>query len=132
MCPFDTRQRAQGLASFAVGGVALVMIVLTMSNLALWLHAQNAAVAAAQEAVAQASREDAAPERASLVARAMLVASLGATAADTLSVTVQSDADSVTADVRGAWQMVLLGPRVTVPVHATARLARERFRPGGR
>jgi hypothetical protein len=132
MCRTRGGQRAQALASFAVAGVALVMTVLALANLAVWLHAQNAVVAAAQEAAVVASREDGTPLDGQRTARALLAASLGPSAERVTMVEVQVGADVVTADVRGSWPMVLLGPLASAPLHATATLARERFRPGGR
>ena len=126
------RQPAQALASLAVAGVVLVAVVLALSNLALWLHAQNVVVAAAQEAAAVAAREDALPNEGQRTARALLVASLGSSAEHVTTIDVRIDPDVVTADVRGSWPVIMLGPLANAPLHATASLERERFRPGGR
>jgi hypothetical protein len=125
------RQPAQALASFAVVGVALVAVVLAVGNLALWLYAQNTVIAAAQEAAVVASRENGTPLDGQQTARSLLVASLGPSA-DRVTIDVRLDADVATAEVRGSWPVVLLGPLASAPLHATATLARERFRPGGR
>lgn len=126
------RQPAQALASFAVAGVALVTAVLTLGNLAMWLYAQNAVVAAAQEAAVVASRENGTPVDGQRTARSLLVASLGPSADRVTTIAVRLDADVATAEVRGSWPVVLLGPLASAPLHATATLERERFRPGGR
>jgi len=126
------RQPAQALASFAVVGVALITIVLALGNLALWLYAQNTVVAAAQEAAVVASRENGTPLAGQQSARALLVASLGPSAQRVTTIDVRLDADVATAEVRGSWPVVLLGPLASAPLHATATLERERFRPGGR
>jgi len=126
------RQRAQALASFAVAGVALVTIVLTLGNLALWLYAQNVVVAAAQEAAVVASRENGTPLEGQQTARSLLVSSLGSSAGRVTTIDVRVDANVATADVRGSWPVVLLGPLASAPLHATATLERERFRPRGR
>jgi hypothetical protein len=125
-------RRAQALASFAVTGVALVTIVVAIGNMALWLHAQNVVVGAAQEAAVVASRENGTPLDGQRTARALLVASLGPSAERVTTIDVQVGADVVTAEVRGSWPVVLVGPLASAPLHATATLARERFRPGGR
>jgi hypothetical protein len=125
------RDSAQALASFAVAGLALVAVVAALANLAVWLHAQNAVVAAAQEAAVVASREDGTPADGQRVARSLLAASLGPSA-ERVTVDVNVGADVVTAEVRGSWPVLLLGPLASAPLHATATLARERFRPGGR
>jgi uncharacterized membrane protein YqiK len=126
------RQPAQALASFAVVGVALVAVVLAIGNLALWLYAQNTVIAAAQEAAVVASRENGTPLDGQQTARSLLVASLGSSADRVTTIDVRIDADVATAEVRGSWPVVLLGPLASAPLHATATLARERFRPGGR
>ena len=125
------RQPAQALASFAVAGVALITIVLALGNFALWLYAQNTVVAAAQEAAVVASRENGTPLASQQSARSLLVASLGPSAQRVTTIDVRLDADVATAEVRGSWPVVLLGPLASAPLHATATLARERFRPGG-
>jgi uncharacterized membrane protein YqiK len=126
------REPAQALASFAVVGVALVAVVLAIGNLALWLYAQNTVIAAAQEAAVVASRENGTPLDGQQTARSLLVASLGSSADRVTTIDVRIDADVATAEVRGSWPVVLLGPLASAPLHATATLARERFRPGGR
>jgi len=126
------RQPAQALASFAVAGVALITIMLALGNFALWLYAQNTVVAAAQEAAVVASREDGTPLAGQQSARSLLVASLGPSAQRVTTIDVRLDADVATAEVRGSWPVVLLGPLASAPLHATATLERERFRPWGR
>jgi hypothetical protein len=126
------RLPAQGLAAFAVAGVALVLSVLALGNLTLWLYAQNVVVAAAQEAAATAAREDGTVQQGQQTARALLEASLGPSADRVMTIDVHIDADVATADVRGSWPVVLLGPLASAPLHASATLERERFRPGGR
>jgi hypothetical protein len=127
-----SRQCAEGLASFAIGVVALLGIVMALGNLALWLYAQNVVVAAAQEAAVIASRENGTPALGQQTAQALLVSSLGPGASHVRTVDIRVDADLVTAEIRGEWPVVLMGPLVNAPLHATASLARERFRPGGR
>jgi|SRR5713226_1690724 len=119
------------MAEFAVGGVALAIVLVALVQLGFWLYAQNVVVAAAQEGAAVAAREDGTAEDGSMRARAFLVASLGPSA-DRVNVQVQQDADVATADVSGSWPVAVLGPIVHAPIHASATLERERFRPGGR
>jgi hypothetical protein len=126
------RQPAQTFASFAVAGVALVTVIVALGNVALWLYAQNVVVAAAQEAAVVASRENGTLQDGRQTARALLVASLGPSAERVPTIDVRLDPDVVTAEVRGSWPVVLLGPLASAPLHATATLQRERFRPGGR
>jgi hypothetical protein len=127
----NRHQPAQTLASFAVAGTALVMIVLALGNLALWLYAQNAVTAAAQEAAVVASREDGTPQAGQQTAQALLRSSLGQEAGRVTTIDVNLDADTATATIRGSWPVVLLGPVTTAPLRAIATIERERFRPGG-
>jgi Flp pilus assembly protein TadG len=126
------RARGHGLAEFAVTSVAMVTLVVSVADVALWLHAQNVVVGAAQEAAAVASREGGSVQEAQRAAQELLRAGLGAEAAGIQPVEVSIDLDSVTADVRGTWRVAPMGPLVEVPVHARATLVRERFRPWGR
>lgn len=132
MSRLTNRQPAQALASFAVAGVALVTIVIALGNLALWLYAENVVVAAAQEAAVVASRENGTPLEGQRTARTLLVSSLGSSAERVTTIDVRLDANVATAELRGSWPVVLLGPLASAPLHATATLERERFRPGGR
>jgi hypothetical protein len=125
------RERAQSLAAFAVAGTALVAVILALGNLAFWLYAQNAVTAAAQEAAVVASREDGTPQDGQQRARALLAASLGPGAEQVTVIDVRVDASAATASVQGSWPVVLLGPLTSAPLHATATIERERFRPGG-
>ena len=119
------------MAAFAVAAIALVSVTLALGNVALWLYAQNAVTAAAQEAAVVASREDGSVLDGQQRARALLVASLGPGAEHVTRVDVSMDANAATANVQGTWPVVLLGPAASAPLHATATIERERFRPGG-
>jgi hypothetical protein len=119
------------MAAFAVAGVALVGVMLALGNLAFWLYAQNVVTAAAQEAAVVASREDGTVQDGQRRAQALLVAGLGPGAEHVTRIDVKIDAGVATANVQGTWPVVLLGPSVGAPLHATATIERERFRPGG-
>jgi uncharacterized membrane protein YqiK len=119
------------MASFAVAVVALVGVVLALGNLALWLYAQNVVTAAAQEAAVVASREDGTVQEGQQRARGVLVASLGPGAEHVTRIDIRIDANAATVNVQGVWPVVLLGPAASAPLHATATIERERFRPGG-
>jgi len=128
--PPSRRQAAQTLAAFAVAGTALVAVVMALGNLAFWLYAQNAVTAAAQEAAVVVSREDGTPQAGQRTARALLTASLGPGAEHVTTIDINVDADTATVEVRGSWPVMLLGSLTSAPLHATATLERERFRPG--
>ncbi len=128
---FGHRHSAQTVAAFAVAGTALVFVVLALGNLALWLYAQNAVTAAAQEAAVVASREDGTAADAEQRAQTLLRASLGPGAEHVTSVVVTVDASTATARVQGSWPVVLVSTLADAPLRATATMERERFRPGG-
>jgi hypothetical protein len=119
------------MAAFAVAGVALVGAMLALGNLALWLYAQNVVTAAAQEAALVASREDGTAQDGQQRAQALLAAGLGPGVEHVTNIDVSIDANAATASVGGTWPVVLLGPAASAPLHATATIERERFRPGG-
>ena len=125
------RQPAQTFVSFAVAGTALLMVVLALGNLAFWLYAQNAVIAAAQEAAVVASREDGTPQAGQQTARAFLQSSLGPDAKRVTTIDISLDANAATASIQGSWPVVVLGLVTSAPLHATASIERERFRPGG-
>src|SRR5579864_6528831 len=116
------RQPAQTFTSFAVAGTALVMTVLALGNIAFWLYAQNAVIAAAQEAAVVASREDGTLQAGQQTARALLQASLGPGAEHVTTIDITLDANAATASVGGSWPVVLLGPVTSAPLHATATI----------
>jgi Flp pilus assembly protein TadG len=126
------RVRGHGLAEFAVTSLAVVGLIVGVADVALWLHAQNVVIAAAQEAAAVASREGGSPEQAQHAAQDLLQAGLGAEAAGIQPAQVTIGSDTVSAEVRGTWRVALLGPLVSVPLHAQASMVREEFRPWGR
>ena len=78
-----------------------------------------------------ASREDGTPLSGWQRAHELLAASLGPGAEHVTLIDVSVDDNLATANVRGTWPVVLLGPLTSAPLHASATVARERFRPGG-
>jgi hypothetical protein len=126
------RGRAQVLAHFAIASVVLVGLVASVANFALWLRAQNVVLAAAQEAALVASRADGSDTAAAQRATEFLRAGLGIEARAIEPVRVELDADTVTVELRGTWYVPPMGTLVPVPLHATVRMVREAFRPGGR
>jgi Flp pilus assembly protein TadG len=126
------RMTAQALAEFAVVSVVFLSMMVSVVDLALWLHAQNVVLSASQEAATVGSRENASAEQAVTAARNLLQAGLGSAAAGIDTVNVDIGPDVTTADVRGTWYVAPLGPLVPVPVHARTSMLREQFRPGGR
>jgi TadE-like protein len=92
------RARAHGLAEFAVTSLAMVSLVTGVADAALWLHAQNVVIAAAQEGAAVASREGGSAQEAQRAAEELLRTGLGVGAEGMQPVEVTIELDTVTAD----------------------------------
>jgi hypothetical protein len=106
-------------------------IVLTIIGLGFWLYAQLVVAGAAQEGARVAARELATPVDGQEAAERLLLGGLGARGAS-IPVQVNQDADVVTVEISGEFPVsVMLGRPIGVPLRASARLVRERFRPGG-
>jgi Flp pilus assembly protein TadG len=120
------------MAEFAVTSVVLLFTVVAIVDLALWLEAQNVVIAASQDAAAVGSRSDGTSAQAVAAGWNLLRAGLGAGVNAIERVDVQIGMDSATAEVRGTWRVAPLGALVPVPLHASATILREQFRPGGR
>lgn len=125
------RCRSQGLAEFAVAVPALMGAVLGIIGVGFWLYAQLVVSGAAQEGARVAAGEQATLVEGQNAAQRLLVGSLGPRG-DSLPVAMSEDADVVVVDISGQFPVSgMLGQPVSVPLHATARQVRERFRPGG-
>jgi hypothetical protein len=129
--PLQGRVPAQGLAEFAVVVPSLMGAVFTIIGIGFWLYAQVVVAGAAQEGARVAAREGATLAEGQRAAEQVLVGGLGQRGSS-VPVQVAGDADLVIVDVAGQFPIsVMLGQPVGVPLHASARLVRERFRPGG-
>jgi Flp pilus assembly protein TadG len=125
------RAGAQGLAEFAVTVPALMGVVFSIIGAGFWLYAQFVVTGAAQEGARVAAREVASAADGQQAAQRLLLGGLGARGL-ALSVQVTQDADNVGVEIAGQFPVsVMLGQPVAVPLHASASLIRERFRPGG-
>jgi hypothetical protein len=103
-------------------------VVFGVADFALWLHAQNATIAAAQEAAVVAAREDGSAASGEQVGRELLRAALGPSA-ERVQVSVEIGDDVVTADAHGSWGVAPFGLPVAAPLNARAIISRDRFRP---
>jgi Flp pilus assembly protein TadG len=123
--------RAQGLAAFAVAVPALMGGVFAIVGIGFWLYAQLVVAGAAQEGARVAARETGTLVEGEDAARRFLTGSLGPRGTG-LPIATSEDADVVVVNVSGQFPVaVMLSEPVGVPLHATARQVRERFRPGG-
>ena len=122
------------LAESAVVVLLALLTVTALADVTLWLHAQNVTVAAAQEAAVVTARGDtgsdldAAATRGQLVGRSLLQASLGPGAGQ-VDVQVTVNTDTARAEASGTWPIAPFGQLLALPLHATASLTREHFRP---
>ena len=131
MTVVSARAKGQGFAEFAVTVPALMGMVLTIIGAGFWLYAQFVVTGAAQEGARVAAREVASTRDGQQAAERLLVGGLG-TRGSALSVQVAQDSEAVTVEIAGQFPVsVMLGQPVSVPLHASASLIRERFRPGG-
>jgi hypothetical protein len=106
-------------------------IVLTIIGLGFWLYAQLVVAGAAQEGARVAARELATSADGQQAAERLLLGGLGARGTS-IAVQVNQGADVVTVEIAGDFPVsVMLGRPIGVPLKASARLVRERFRPGG-
>src|SRR5215831_18273522 len=123
------RSRGQGLAQFALVLPALMGAVFGIIGVGFWLYGQLVVVGAAQEAARVAAREEATLVDGQAAGGRLLTGSLG-TRGTSLAISMAEDADLVTVVISGEFPVsVMLGLPVTMPLHATARQVRERFRP---
>jgi hypothetical protein len=122
------------LAESVLVALLALLTVTALADVTLWLHAQNATVAAAQEAVVVAARGDAGSDlqsaalRGQQIGRSLLQASLGPGAGQ-IDVQVTVTTDHAQAVASGTWPIAPFGHLVSLPLHATASLTREHFRP---
>jgi hypothetical protein len=125
------RLRAQGLTEFVVVVPVLMGAVFTIIGIGFWLYAQLVVAGAAQEGARVAARDGATLAEGQRAAEQFLVGGLGQRGTS-IPVQIAEDTDLVVVDVAGQFPIsVLLGQPVGMPLHASARLVPERFRPGG-
>jgi Flp pilus assembly protein TadG len=125
------RTKGQGFAEFAVTVPALMGVVFGIIGAGFWLYAQFVVTGAAQEGARVAAREVASAADGQQAAERLLVGGLGARGS-ALSVQMAQDSDTVSVEIVGQFPVsVMLGQPLSVPLHASASLIRERFRPGG-
>lgn len=130
-CGQRGRLRGQGVAEFAVTVPALMGVILSIVGVGFWLYAELVVTGAAQEGARVAARELATSVDGQQAAERFLVGGLGGRGTN-LPVKVSQEVDSVTVEVGGEFPIsVMLGQPIGLPLRASARLVRERFRPGG-
>jgi hypothetical protein len=99
---------------------------------ALFTHAQNVVLGAAQEGARVAAAADRTAEDGAAATVRLLQAGLGRSAAG-VSVQAVDGGDVVAVEAIGRLRVIIpWAADATLPLHARAVVAKERFRPGGR
>lgn len=114
----------------AIAFPLLLLVALGLLQFALFYHAENVVMAAAQDGARVAAAEDRAAADGVAHAQALLRAGLGQTAED-VSVVGRDGTDAVAVEVAGRLRPILpwLGDG-TLPLHARAVVHKEGFRAG--
>jgi Flp pilus assembly protein TadG len=123
------RRPAQALVELALVSAALLLLLFAIFQGIWWAYAQNVVTAAVQDGAQRASTRDGDLARAQQRAQDLLTAGLGPSAA-LVKLTLGQDSQSVRVTASGQWPVATVaGMRVTLPLHAEARMARERWVP---
>lgn len=121
---------AQALVEFALILPLVIGISLGAVQVVLYAHARDLVMSAAQEGARLAAEDGRTLDEGYARARELIAAGLG-TSVDSLEVAGGMDTELVLIRIDGRVPSIL--PMLaSLPVHSEARVARERFRPGGR
>jgi len=121
--------RAQAILEVALAFPLLILAGTGVIQFSLWMHAEAVVTAAVQDGARVASSETGTLADGQAVAAALLRDGLGTTA---LMVTVfpTEDATAVRFEATGTLPAIFpWGPVTTIPLHAKALMARDRFIP---
>jgi hypothetical protein len=122
---------AQALVEFALVLPLIVTLCLGTLQLVLYAHARDVLTSAVQEG-ARLAAEDGRGLNEGYARVATLVAAGLGSSVDPIQIDGSEDADLVSVHIVAALHPILPLPQVAgLPIHAEARVARERFRPGG-
>jgi TadE-like protein len=129
---FFVRRRpyaAQALVEFALVAPLLIALSVGVLQLVLYAHARDVVTSSVQEGARVSAEDGRGLEDGYARARALMAAGLG-TSLDPIVIAGTLDPDVVSIRVDGGLQPIVpLG--ASLPIHAEAWVARERFRPGG-
>ena len=121
--------RAQSLVEVALTFPLLILAGVGIIQFALWMHAEGVVTAAVQDGARVASSETGTLAAGHAVAAALLRDGLGPTA-PLVNVVSTEDPTAVRFEDAGNLPAIFpWGPVTTVPLHATALMARDRFIP---
>jgi TadE-like protein len=120
---------AQGLVEAACVLPLLMLAGAGVIQFSLWMHAESVVTAAVQDGARISSSESGTLEQGTAAAQSLLRDGLGPNAAFVRLVPSQ-DASTVRFEASGALPALLpWGPATTIPLHASASMARDRFLP---
>jgi hypothetical protein len=125
------RLRSQAMVEWALVLPILVTLLLSLTQVALYLHARDVLVAAAQEGARLAAEDGRHLEDGYERVRSLVRAGLG-DAVERVEPRGQQDAELVEMHIESALRPILpipIGDGLPIVVHAS--VSRERFRPGG-
>jgi hypothetical protein len=123
------RQRGQSLIEVALVFPLLILAAVGVVQFALWMHAEGVVTAAVQDAARVASTDTGTLDQGFLTAQSLLRDGLGPSAA-LVSLHPTEDSASVRFEATGSLPAIFpWGPVTTIPLHASAIMARDRFVP---
>jgi Flp pilus assembly protein TadG len=123
------RMRAQNLVEMALVLPVLILAGTGVVQFSLWMHAEGIVTAAVQDGARIASGEAGTLEQGTSAARSLLRDGLGPNAVF-VRLTPSEDASTVRFDASGTLPAIFpWGPMTTIPLHASASMARDRFVP---
>ena len=123
------RMRGQSLVEVALVLPLLILAATGVVQFSLWMHAEGIVTAAVQDGARIASSEAGTLEQGSAAARSLLRDGLGPNAA-LVQLVPSQDASTVRFEASGTLPAIFpWGPVTTVPLHASASMARDRFVP---
>ena len=123
------RIRAQSLVEAAFVLPLLILAAAGVVQFSLWMHAEGIVTAAVQDGARIASGEAGTLEQGTAAARSLLRDGLGPNAA-LVQLVRSEDADTVRFQATGTLPAIFpWGPVTTIPLRASASVARDRFVP---
>jgi Flp pilus assembly protein TadG len=123
------RQHGQSTVEAALLAPLILSVVVLTAQTAFWLHAENVAVAAAQEAARAASAEGSDLQHGLAVGQQLRDAGLGPNGAY-VRLDGSEDAASVTVTATGSWPLLLPATSLlALPISAQARVLKDTWQP---
>ena len=123
------RMPAQSLVELAFVLPLLILAGAGVIQFSLWMHAEGVVTAAVQDGARIASSETGTLEQGAAVAQGLMRDGLGPNASFVQLVPSQ-DASTVRFEASGSLPAIIpWGPTATIPLHAAASIARDRFVP---